>query len=287
MDTHMRRFAIATGVFFASIASAQTQFEVASVRARTSDVDDWQKIGIHIDGAMVRCTALALVDYIAMAYHVKNNQVIGPDWLGGPKFDITAKLPEGATLAQAPEMMGALLAERFGLKLHRDTKEFPVYALTLGKGPLKLKESAPDPAAPVAPVAQNVDVTVSGSKKGQGADVDLGGGSSISSAVGRIEGKRVTIPQLLSSMERFLDRPVVDMTGLTGRYDVTIQYSLEELRNVLRTTGAGRSIPDSAADQFPGSIAESLQSLGLKLEARKAPLQVLVIDHLEKTPAGN
>jgi uncharacterized protein (TIGR03435 family) len=287
----MRRVATAmsgfAGVFmgvFTSMAAAQ-QFEVASVRARTAELDDWQKIGVHIDGAMVRCTALALTDYIAMAYRVKNNQVSGPDWINGSKFDITAKIPEGAARTQVPEMMRALLEERFALKLHRETKELPVYAITLGKGPLKLKESVPDPQAPAPP--QNVDVTVSEAKKGQGADIDLGGGSSISSTGGKIEGRRVTITQLISSMERFLDRPVVDMTGLTGRYDLTLQCSLEEVRNVLRSTGSAVRIPDAAADQFPGSIADSLQAAGLKLEARKGPIEVLVIDHAERTPTGN
>ena len=100
-------------------------------------------------------------------------------------------------------------------------------------------------------------------------------------------GTRVTLPQLLNSLERFLDRPVVDMTGLNGVYDVTLEYSLEEVRNVLRVTGSSVTIPDSAAPAFPGSIRDSFAALGLRLEARKAPMDVLVIDHVERTPLAN
>jgi uncharacterized protein (TIGR03435 family) len=281
--------AIAGLALLASVATmAQTpgdrpQFEVASIRPTEPGVDSWQKIGVHIDGAMVRFVALGLRDYIGTAYRLKTAQISGPAWLADAKFDISAKLPDGATRAQIPEMMQALLAERFKLELHRESKELPVYALTLGKGPLKLKESAPDPDAP-APTG-NVDVTVRGATNG--SMVSLGGGASIKGTLGGLEAKRVTIRQLLDSIERYLDRPAVDMTGLTGVYDVTIQYSLDELRNVLRATGSSVTIPDAAADQFPGSIPSSFESLGLKLEARKAPLEILVIDRIEKTPTQN
>jgi uncharacterized protein (TIGR03435 family) len=264
-------------------ANPRPQFEVASIRPTEPGPETWQKIGVHIDGAMVRCVALSLRDYVGMAYNVKTAQISGPAWLGDAKFDVSAKLPDGATRVQLPEMMQALLAERFKLEFHRESKELPVYALTPGKGPLKLKESAPDAEAP-APTG-NVDVTVRGANNG--SVVSLGGGSSITSTRGTVEGKRVTIRQLLDSIERYLDHPAVDMTGLNGVYDVTIQYSLDELRNVLRTSGSSVTIPDAAADQFPGSIPRSFEALGLKLEARKAPLDILVIDRMEKMPTQN
>ena len=272
------------GVVFCCAAIAQNtpQFEVASIRPSPDVVDNWQNIGVHVDGAMVRCATLSLKDYISIAYRVKLPQISGPDWIASVKFDIQAKLPDGARRAEVPEMMQALLAERFKLQLHRESKELPVYALVPGKGPVKLKKSAPDPSIP-AP--ENVNVTVSGIN--QGALINLGPGSSISTAGGKIVGTRVTLPQLLNSLERFLDRPVVDMTGLNGVYDVTLEYSLEEVRNVLRVTGSSVTIPDSAAAAFPGSIRDSFAALGLRLEARKAPMDVLVIDHMERTPLAN
>lgn len=270
----------------AAPAAPAPQFEVVSVRPSPPAIDDWQKVGVHIDGAMVRCTYLSLKDYVGMAYNMKPAQINGPDWMGDAKFDIVAKLPGAATRREVGTMMQAVLSERFKMQSHRESKEFPVYALSLGKGPLKLKEAATDPETPNT---SDVNVTVSGAGSGpnSGAVVDLGGGSYVSSTGGKIVGHRVTIAQLLESVGRFLDRPVVNLTNLNGVYDVTVQYSLEELRNVLRSTGVNRTIPDSAADQFPGSLSESFQALGLKLEARKAPLDILVIDHVEKTPVEN
>ncbi len=217
-----------------------------------------------------------------MAYGVKNFQIIGPGWLSETKFDIAATLPEGVARKRVPEMMQSLLEDRFKLTLHRESKDFPVYALVLGKGPLNLKKSPMD-GEPAAAPADAVNVTVSGGGK-SGAVADLGGGASISSVNGRLEGKRVTLHQMADQVSGYVDRPVVDLTGLTGTYDISVQYSLEELRNMLRANGVFRPIPDSAAEGMPGSISESFQALGLKLDSRKAPLEVLVIDRIEKTP---
>jgi len=276
-------------VLFLQAASAQNaapRFEVAAIRPSAPAIDDWQKIGVHIDGAMVRVAQYPLRDYIAMAYRVKPAQISAPGWMADAKFDITAKIPEGAPRGQVPEMMQALLEERFKLESHRESKELPVYVLARASGPLKLKESPPDPDAPAA---QNVDVTVRGDNAGRGAVVNLGPGSWVSTAGGKIEARRVTIRQLLDTVERFLDRPAVDQTGLAGVYDITLDYSLEELRNILRATGASayNQIPDSAADQFPGSIPASFEALGLKFEGKKAPLEVIVIDRALKTPIEN
>lgn len=278
-------------IVFLQAAVAQNQdarprFEVASVRPSAAAIDDWQRIGVHIDGAMLRCVQWPLRDYVAMAYRVKAAQISAPGWMADTKFDITAKLPEGGPRSQVPEMLQALLEERFKLELHRESKETPVYVLSKARGPLKLKESPPDADAPAA---QNVDVTVRGDSAGRGAVVNLGPGSWVSTAGGKIDAHRVTIRQLLDTVERFLDRPAVDQTGLAGVYDVTLQYSLDELRNILRATGATayNQIPDSAADQFPGSIPASFEALGLKLEARRAPMEVIVIDRALKTPVEN
>jgi uncharacterized protein (TIGR03435 family) len=284
-----RKLPLAVLVSIAAAAQnpvARPEFEVASIRPSAPGNPESLNVGVHIDGAMVRCNSLSLRDYVGLAYGVKAYQIVGPDWFPSVKFDISAKLPDGASRKQVPEMMQALLADRFKLAFHRDSKEFSVYALVLGKGPLKLKPSPPDAAPAVG--EPNVDVTVSGGGRA-GAVVNLGQGATISSAMGHLEAKRVPMRQLADSVSNYLDRPVVDMTGLAGIYDVSLQYSLEELRSLLRSTGASqfRTIPDSAADQFPGSLSDSLQALGLKLEARKAPLEVLVIERAERTPTQN
>ncbi len=264
---------------------ARAQFEVASIRPSAAGSPDHLNVGVHIDGALLRCTSLSLSDYIGMAYGVKYFQIIGPGWLNEAKFDIAATLPAGVARKRVLEMIQSLLEDRFKMALHRESKEFPVYAIVLGKGPLNLKKSPEDGETGAAP-ADSVNVTVSGGGR-SGAVADLGGGSSISSANGRLEGKRVTLRQMADQISGYMDRPVVDMTGLQGTYDIAVQYSLDELRNMLKANGVYRPIPDSAADGFPGSLMDSFQALGLKLESRKAPLEILVIDRIEKTPTQN
>src|SRR5690348_16595773 len=114
-------------------APSHLQFEVASVRAVPQGHIDVVNIGLHLDGAQVHVNALDFRDYVAMAYRVKQYQVTGPDWISGARFDINAKLPDGAKSDQVPEMLQTLLAERFQLKMHREKKDLPVYALILGK----------------------------------------------------------------------------------------------------------------------------------------------------------
>jgi len=131
-----------------------------------------------------------------------------------------------------------------------------------------------------------VDVNVSGGGRG-GTVVNLGNGSSIGYGLNKLEARKVTFPSLIDSLSKFVDRPVVDMTGLTGRYDFTLEYSVDELRNLVRASGADASrIPDLGGDPTI-SIFSSLEALGLKLEARKAPVEVIVIDRAEKTPTAN
>src|SRR5580700_11142034 len=115
------------------------QFEVASIRPSAQEPEGQVNVGVHMDGAQVRVVSLSLRDYLAIAWRTKGNMIFGPDWTGSERFNISATLPAGSTTAQLPEMFQALLAERFHVKLHKEQKEFPVYALLVGKGPLKLK----------------------------------------------------------------------------------------------------------------------------------------------------
>jgi uncharacterized protein (TIGR03435 family) len=103
------------------------------------------RIGANIDGARAEFRFMALADLIQYAYKVKNYQVSGPDWIKSERFDIQAKLPEGATKEQVPEMLQALLADRFQLKLKREQTEHSVFGLVAAKGGIKLKETTPDP----------------------------------------------------------------------------------------------------------------------------------------------
>jgi uncharacterized protein (TIGR03435 family) len=280
------------GVFLFAVAAfgqpaQRPEFEVASIKPSAALGDMRFKIGIHIDGAQVRCTYLSLADYIRIAYRVKTYQISGPDWISTDRFDISAKLPEGATREQVPAMVKALLEDRFQIKLHRASKEFPVYGLTVGKGGPKMKESPIDPDAPPSSVNVTVDA-------GQGGTtVNLGNGSSMTLGETEMVAKKITMPVLADQLARFVDRPIVDMTDLNGAYDLTLQFQREDfLAMKIRTAlSAGVEMPPGALrlieTSSDGALLTAVQALGLKLESKKAPLETLVVDSILKLPTEN
>jgi len=278
----------------ASAGWAQTaprpEFEVASVKPSTPASGPTTTVGVHIDGAQVHIGPLPLKDYIRSAYRVALYQVVGPDWLGSEKFDINAKLPSGASRDQVPEMLQTLLEERFQLKLHRESKDFPVYGLIAVPGGAKIKESQADPAAEGDPSKEAIQVGATGGP--QGVNVNFGKGSYFNFADGKLEGKKLPMQVFAETLARFVDRPVLDMTNLPGRYDLSLNLSPEDYRAMLirSAINAGVSLPPEALrllDSSDGSLGAALKPLGLKLDARKAPLEVLVIDKIERTPSAN
>src|SRR5215475_7309058 len=132
-------------VMAATVFAQAHEFEVASIRPAAAPTPGAVAVGLHIDGSQVRISYLSLKDYIGIAYRVRTSQIVGPDWLSSQRFDIAAKLPEGTSQANVLEMLQALLKDRFQLKVHRETKELPVYALEVAKSGSKLTESAPLP----------------------------------------------------------------------------------------------------------------------------------------------
>jgi uncharacterized protein (TIGR03435 family) len=288
---------------FAQTPAAPLAFEVASVKLATPDqakiLAGQQHIGLKVEGNRVEIGISSLSELIGMAYKVKYYQVQGPDWLGptGQRFDIIAKMPEGATKDDVPQMIQALLAERFKLTIHRLSKETQVYALIIGKNGLKMKETPPDvPVAPSddpdAPKADtNMKITTSQDKA---TITNSPMGTVKQSMVGGVlhmEASKMPMNLLVEQLSRFMDHPVVDMTELKGNYQVVLDISPEDIRNAMRSAGVAMpaGVPgatDSASE--PGtSVLNSVQQLGLKLEARKMPLDLLVIDHLEKLPTEN
>jgi uncharacterized protein (TIGR03435 family) len=264
------------------------EFEVASVKPTTATPTGAVSVGVKINGAQLHISSLALRDYIRVAYRVKEYQVVGPDWLTAERYEIDAKLPAGANREQVPEMLQALLADRFGLKLHKGSKDLPVYALMAANGGVKMKEL---PVDPEDSVAAPVDVAVTGSAAG--VSMNFGRGSSLNFGNNKFEAHKMTMFGLADALGRYVDRPVVDMTGLTGKYDFTIDLTPEDYRILLirSAIGAGVSLPpealrllDNASDD---SLHVALRNLGLKLEPRKSALEVLIIDHINKTPTEN
>jgi len=281
--------------------------------------------GMAIDGARVDIGFFSLSDLIRTAYKLKSYQIEGPDWLNVQRFDILAKMPDGANKDQVPEMLQTLLADRFKLTIHRDTKEHSVYTLVPGKNGVKLKEAAPDPVAPASGPDAEADKGDKGEKKG---GFTVGAGSSQMRVSPSADGKGATIsgtgangagnmkmsmgPNNTMHMEflqmqmaglvemvgRFVDRPVVDMTELKGKYEVALDLSMDDMKAIAARSGVAGMMgmpmgggdgkpPADAASDPSSSVFVSLQQMGLKLESRKAPIEIFVIDHAEKMPTEN
>jgi len=284
--SHLSLFALlGSAVLFGQTKPA---FEAASIRPAPMQTN--VNIGLHIDGSQTRFTYISLNDYIARAYRLKSFQIIGPGWLTSEKFDIAAKLPEGATVAELPEMLQSLLEERFHLKIHRDKKDFSVYSLEVARGGLKLKELPADSAAPESPAGSlNVTVTVDASAVGR----SFGNGSTLTFSAHGFEGAKVSMRALADTLSWYVDRPVVDMTDLKGNYDLSLEISADDYRamGIRSAVVAGVALPPALAAELDrpwgASLTDALRKAGLTLELRKSPLEVIVIDNIDKTPTAN
>jgi uncharacterized protein (TIGR03435 family) len=287
---------IAVRIVFLAVAwfaqSTLPAFEVASIRPSINAPRQAVAAAGRTDGAQFRIAGLTIRDYISMGYAVKLNQISGPDWITTDRFDIAATLPEGSRPDQVPSMMQALLEDRFELKTHREKKEFPVYALRVSSSGLKMTEVLSDPGVEQTDAKTPQTFTRQGS--GRGISLDLGQGSSFNFANNKFEAKKLTMASLASMLERFLDRPVMDLTGMNGSYDVAFDLSPEDYRVMLirAATAAGLVMsPDSLRildeSPVPASLFEGLAKFGLNLQAHRAPLDVLVVDNIRKTPTEN
>ncbi len=196
--------------------------------------------------------------------------------------------------AQVPEMLQALLADRFQVKLHKEKKEFPIFALVLAKGPPKLKELPPDPNEDKAndePVGMANVATIAA--VGNGVSVQYARGASITVGNNRIEVTKLPLWVFCRNLERYSDRQIIDMTGLTGSYTFTVDVIPEDYQAMLIRSAVlrGAKLPPEAQallDATPSSaLSDALEQVGLKLEQRKAPLDIIVIDSALKTPTAN
>ena len=260
----------------AAALDAQPAFEVASVKQRVMSEGFIRRAWsariecppFHCGIAGVRFTeeAASLADLIMDAWQVRRFQIVGlPSWgdTGRDVYDIAANFPAGQapTLAMARHMLQTLLAERFQLKLHHETRDLPVYALVAGKGKPKLKP---------APAGQTCD-----------------GDALEDNPSAALHSDWDQVPELLGI---FAGRPVIDQTGMSGHYcaaDGRDPVSVLYLRAILGGRGGRRGAPetddtDSAANVF----SEVQQKWGLRLDAQKGKADVVVIDHVER-PSAN
>jgi uncharacterized protein (TIGR03435 family) len=233
-------------------AGAQTPaFEVASVKPNRS-------LGgissIRPSAGRVSMENVSLQKVLLNAYGIPDERaytISGPDWLTTEHFDIDATFPAGTPTAQVRQMLQTLLAERFLLSLHRETRQLPVYSLAVARNGLKIHavEDAP----------------------GQ-----------TSTTPGRMEAKKIAMQKLADLLARQVGLPVIDSTGMKGVFDFTLEWSPDEAPGMTLTDGNG------AAGTAGPSIFNALQEqLGLKLESGKGPVEILVVDRMQKAPTGN
>jgi uncharacterized protein (TIGR03435 family) len=224
--------------------TASVEFEAASIKANHSGAPGGSMRstpGGRLD--IVNTTLQTLIRY---AYSVKDFQIGGaPSWLELDRFDINATAGGPATTPQLKSMLQTLLEQRFHLKLRHETRELPVFVLSIAKRGTKLKESS------------DADTTVS-------------------SGMGELTMHKATLSMLVNQLGGQLDRPVLDETGLSGKYDIALVWSPQQQ-------------PTSDSDAADGvSLSTALQEqLGLKLESRKGHTEVLAIEEVRRTPDGN
>jgi uncharacterized protein (TIGR03435 family) len=306
-----------------AIFAAEPTFEVASIKPSpppnpAAMMSGAMKIGMKVDGARVDIGFFTVEQLIAAAYGVKPYQISGPSSINETRFDIQATLPEGARDEQVPAMLRALLAERFGLKVHRENRDLPIYALVEARGGAKLKpaekQAADAPSLPaegeqpqkgvlafgmgdnrvaVRPNPEGRGATITTSKAGP-AKFSMSPDGNMQMEFGSIE--MAAFAEMLS---RFVDRPVFDQTGIKGAYQISLEIALDDLKAMARSAGLGMGMgmgmgrgtaeapPPGASDPTGGSIFTALGKLGLKLDPRKDPIETIVVEHVEKTPTEN
>ncbi len=235
------------GSLLTAQAGAQTSFAVATIRPSSAAVQFEHDGRTEVAPELLQMHDVTVVTCVKWAYGVQDTQISGPGWLQEDHFDILAKTDGPATEAQMKIMMRALLADRFKLSFHPVSKELKSFAMTATKGSEKLQRST------------NQD-----------------GRSSIqNSAIGSVA-KATTMQEWGNFIAGPLRTPVVDMTGLAGRYDFAIDFT--------------PYLPSDMSTMRPDAISVIMTAmqgeLGLKLEARKEQVEVMVIDHVEQ-PSAN
>ena len=248
---------------------ARPVFEVASLKPSQSGEPE----RLTSNPGMWSCTNCRLFTLLGHAYKVFGYQISAPDWTKTSTFDVVAKLPPGVAPAAFAIpvdadpfalMMQALLTERFKMTVHREKKELPVYELVIAKDGHKLKEvSIPESAPPPGPAVD----------KDGFPNIPGGDGMRLLPDRGRIQFRSQAMTHVAHFISTQVDRPVLDMTGLKGRYALTLSWYRNTPAN---GEPAGRTIFEAIPNQ-----------LGLRLQPKKGPIDMVVIDRAEKTPIEN
>ena len=283
---------LAAASFIAFAFAQSPTFEVASIKPTAPGGPGGGMIGIRMaPGGRFEATGVTAKLLIGQAYDVRDFQISGgPGWMTSDHYDIVAK-PESSSASDSlsPDprkvtddqmktfqeqmrlRLQALLADRFQLKIHRETKELPVYALVLGKGGSKLQESKEGPAGPN---------DIKGPDRARGRGMRMG--------IGQLSGQMVQMPFVVQVLSQQLGRPVIDKTGLKGTYDFTLKWTPDQSQSggPFGDLPPGVKAPPPPDPNGPSIFTAVQEQLGLRLESQKGPVEILAIDHVEK-PSEN
>ena len=317
----------AASAAFGQDAASAPEFEAASVKPAepldTGAMMAGGRISIRFgcssaDPGRLTCSGMPLRALLVRAFGIKNYQFSGPGWMDSERFDIVAKVPAGATPEQVNLMLQKLLVDRFQMTVHREAKELPVYALVVGKNGHKLKEPAPGGkespieaalagrgAPPPPPPGGGGELGMIMMRSG-GPNTKSGLMTMIRNGLTEIVGTKATVSILAGALSSQVNRPVVDETGLKGEYDFTLDFARDETvpfggasgGMTIAVPGPGGTGAAPAAPAAPGSetrdpapaasLFTAIQSqLGLKLEPKKGPVEMVVVDKAEKVPSAN
>lgn len=240
------------------------KFEVASVKRA-----ERCEFGSSIDPGSVTLRGMPLKPVLMEAFKVKMEQIQGPPWLDADCFEIIAKTPKGATSDQRPAMFRELLTERFKLAAHKENRLRRGYALVVDKGGPKFKEDDPNKSF----MEDHPGQTFFGS----------GGKGRLRSVM--------TMAFLAAYLSKRGYGPVEDLTGLKGKYDIELTWTpdpdFEPKGFDVSPSTAPPQSADSPAEREPDLFVALRESLGLKLEGRNVPVEIVVIDHIERVPTEN
>ena len=264
--------AVVVVLSLAGLAAQAPTFEVASIKRNNSGTG-MMSVGMQ-PGGRLHMVNVPVRNLIIRAYGVQPYQIIGgPDWITSDRFDVLTKAEGDATPEQVNLMLRSLLAERFKLAVHTETRELPVYYLVNARDDGRLGPDLKPAAVPCGPPGRG---RAGGPLPGRGA----GGGCGMMMTFGRVQASGQPIAAIATSLANQLGRPIIDKTGLTGSYDFTLSWTPEGGRG-------GGPLPPGVPEPPPidpngPSLFTAIQEqLGLKLESDRGPVEVIVIDGVE------
>ncbi len=239
------------------------------------------------DTGRIIFTSVTLMSVLLRAYDVKPYQVAwkatGPDWLSSERYDITATIPPGATKGQFNLMLQRLVADRFHLALHHETKQLQGYELVRGKGGPKLKPSTE--RGPDVEVTEAPKTDVNGFPQLSAPGLVMMEGVRGTAVVSFLTARAQPLSALVDLLSKEFRLPVRDKTGLAGKFDFTLEFAPQP-PGALPPPGSVER-PDAPDESGPNLMTAVQQQLGLKLEPKKIPVDVLIVDKADKIPTGN